>query len=62
MRAGCDFINLYKDKLPQTKSVKIDLFGSLALTGKGHKTDYAVVLGVMGFYQNQWILNWQKTL
>lgn len=49
MRAGCDFINLYKDKLPQTKSVKIDLFGSLALTGKGHKTDYAVVLGVMGF-------------
>lgn len=49
MRAGCDFINLYKDKLPQTTGVKIDLFGSLALTGKGHKTDYAVVLGVMGF-------------
>lgn len=49
MRAGCNFINLYKDNLPQTTRVKIDLFGSLALTGKGHKTDYAVVLGVMGF-------------
>lgn len=49
MRAGCDFINLYKDKLPSTTRIKIDLFGSLALTGKGHKTDYAAVLGVMGF-------------
>lgn len=52
MRAGCDFVNLYKDKLPSTTQIKIDLFGSLALTGKGHKTDYAVVLGVMGFYQS----------
>ncbi|KFJ43855.1 L-serine ammonia-lyase [Francisella philomiragia] len=49
MRAGCNFIDLYKDKLPETTRVQIDLFGSLALTGKGHKTDYAVVLGVMGF-------------
>ncbi len=49
MRAGCNFIDLYKNKLPETTRVQIDLFGSLALTGKGHKTDYAVVLGVMGF-------------
>ncbi|AIT10153.1 serine dehydratase [Candidatus Francisella endociliophora] len=49
MRAGCDFINLYSDKLAETTRVQIDLYGSLALTGKGHKTDYAAVLGIMGF-------------
>ncbi|QIV94296.1 L-serine ammonia-lyase [Allofrancisella frigidaquae] len=49
MRAGCDFINIYKEHLPATTRIQIDLYGSLALTGKGHKTDYAVVLGVMGF-------------
>ncbi|MDE4970193.1 serine dehydratase beta chain, partial [Francisella tularensis] len=34
---------------PLTKSFKIDFFGSLALSCTGHKTYYAVVLGVMGF-------------
>jgi L-serine dehydratase len=28
--------------------IKIDLFGSLSLTGKGHATDYAVLLGLSG--------------
>jgi L-serine dehydratase len=28
--------------------VKVDLYGSLALTGKGHSTDKAVLLGLMG--------------
>ncbi len=49
MRAGCDFVNINKDLLAETTRLQIDLYGSLALTGKGHKTDYAVVLGVMGF-------------
>lgn len=49
MRAGCDFINLFADKLSNATRVQIDLYGSLALTGKGHKTDYAAVVGVMGF-------------
>ncbi|AXA34088.1 L-serine ammonia-lyase [Francisella adeliensis] len=49
MRAGCDFVNLNKEHLSKTTRIQIDLYGSLALTGKGHKTDYAVVLGVMGF-------------
>lgn len=57
MRAGCNFIDLYKDKLPETTRVQIDLFGSLALTGKGHKTDYAVVLGLWAFCLNRSILN-----
>jgi L-serine dehydratase len=29
-------------------ALKVELFGSLALTGKGHATDTAVVLGLMG--------------
>jgi L-serine dehydratase len=29
-------------------SLKIELFGSLALTGKGHATDIAVILGLLG--------------
>ncbi len=31
-----------------TQRVLIDLYGSLALTGKGHATDLAVILGLMG--------------
>jgi L-serine dehydratase len=29
--------------------ILIELFGSLALTGKGHSTDVAVILGLMGW-------------
>ena len=29
--------------------VKVDLYGSLSLTGKGHATDLAVMLGLSGF-------------
>ncbi|MEE6251092.1 MAG: L-serine ammonia-lyase [Bdellovibrionota bacterium] len=34
-----------KDKV---HSIEVDLFGSLALTGKGHGTDKAICLGLMG--------------
>ena len=34
--------------LEQTAKVSIDLYGSLALTGKGHATDTAVMLGLVG--------------
>jgi L-serine dehydratase len=30
-------------------SIKVELYGSLSLTGKGHATDIAVALGLMGF-------------
>ncbi len=32
----------------QIKEVYINLYGSLSLTGKGHATDYAVILGLSG--------------
>jgi len=28
--------------------IKVDLYGSLSLTGKGHATDYAIILGLSG--------------
>ncbi|MGF1557132.1 L-serine ammonia-lyase [Paucihalobacter sp.] len=32
----------------KVENIKVDLFGSLSLTGKGHATDYAVMLGLSG--------------
>ncbi|MGH1432136.1 MAG: L-serine ammonia-lyase [Neptuniibacter sp.] len=34
--------------LHKVNSVKVGLFGSLAMTGKGHATDVAVMIGLMG--------------
>ena len=34
--------------IEQARGVKVDLYGSLALTGKGHATDTAVILGLGG--------------
>jgi len=50
MRAACAFVKgLEADGLlPDVTGVTADLFGSLALTGKGHGTDKAVILGLEG--------------
>ncbi|MEZ4854474.1 L-serine ammonia-lyase [Flavobacterium sp.] len=37
-----------QDLIDQIIRVKVDLFGSLSLTGKGHATDLAVMLGLSG--------------
>src|SRR5262245_11944921 len=34
--------------LKKTEHVKVDLYGSLALTSKGHGTDIAILLGLSG--------------
>jgi L-serine dehydratase len=49
MIAGYQFTLLIKNSLPSVNEIKVDLFGSLALTGKGHHTDKAVLLGLLGF-------------
>lgn len=48
MRAAKTFADLLKEQalLEKTKSVKVELYGSLALTGKGHGTDIAILLGL----------------
>lgn len=50
MRAALTFIKKGDEKnlIEKTSRVKIDLYGSLALTGKGHGTDLAVILGLLG--------------
>ncbi|WP_299117500.1 L-serine ammonia-lyase [uncultured Winogradskyella sp.] len=37
-----------KNRFNKVEQVTVDLYGSLALTGKGHATDYAVLLGLSG--------------
>ncbi|TYA59275.1 L-serine ammonia-lyase [Formosa maritima] len=37
------------NKFDKVEHISVDLYGSLSLTGKGHATDYAVMLGLCGF-------------
>ncbi len=50
MRAAHDFVSelIREGKLPATARIRVELFGSLALTGKGHATDRAIILGLLG--------------
>src|ERR1700710_3012690 len=50
MRAALMFAQgLERDGLlPATASLKVDLYGSLGATGKGHGTDRGVMLGLLG--------------
>ena len=50
MRAAKKFVErLVSDgQIAQTQSVKIELFGSLGFTGKGHGSDKAIILGLEG--------------
>lgn len=42
------FCNALGDKISEVERVEIELFGSLSLTGKGHLTDMACVIGLNG--------------
>jgi L-serine dehydratase len=50
MKAACAFATALAqtNALPQIARIHVDLFGSLAWTGKGHGTDKAVILGLSG--------------
>jgi L-serine dehydratase len=50
-RAAGRWIDSLKEKglLTEIQHVSVDLYGSLSLTGKGHATDVAVMLGLSGF-------------
>src|ERR1700729_196644 len=50
MRAAWDFVSSLETDglLPDVQRVQVELFGSLALTGKGHGTDRAILLGLCG--------------
>ncbi|EDQ7902613.1 L-serine ammonia-lyase, partial [Salmonella enterica subsp. diarizonae] len=50
MNAGKCFIDRLTDSgdLPRTTRITVDLYGSLSLTGKGHATDTAIIMGLAG--------------
>ena len=56
MRAAARFVSRWLDEagmLDRTTRVRCELFGSLALTGRGHGTDKAVLLGLEGEWPDQ---------
>ncbi|MCW8996975.1 MAG: L-serine ammonia-lyase [Psychromonas sp.] len=48
MIAGFDFVQKISPELQRVKRIEVALYGSLSLTGKGHHTDRAVMLGLQG--------------
>ncbi|MCQ4504686.1 L-serine ammonia-lyase, partial [Vibrio parahaemolyticus] len=48
MLDGFPFHNLISDSIAKVRRVKVELYGSLSLTGRGHHTDRSTVLGLMG--------------
>lgn len=50
MKIAKEFVKIAQEKslLEKCRSLKIELFGSLGATGKGHNSDLAIVFGLMG--------------
>ena len=48
MKAARAFVLQLEPVSTQVKSIQVTLYGSLAYTGKGHGTDTAIMLGLMG--------------
>ncbi len=50
MKAAKQFIDDLRamDKLRQVTRISVDIYGSLSLTGKGHHTDIAIIMGLGG--------------
>ena len=49
MTAAARFLARLGPKVDETARVRVTLYASLALTGRGHATDRAVILGLAGF-------------
>jgi L-serine dehydratase len=50
MKAGKQFVDLLceQGKLQDVTRIAVDVYGSLSLTGKGHHTDIAIIMGLAG--------------
>ncbi len=56
MRAASRFVHRWLQEsgdLARTARIRAEVFGSLALTGRGHGTDKAVLMGLEGHWPNQ---------
>ena len=50
MKAGKQFVDdlIQQNLLTSTTRISVDVYGSLSLTGKGHATDMAIIMGLAG--------------
>lgn len=50
MKAGKSFVEELRNKniIEQIDKITVDVYGSLSLTGKGHHTDIAIIMGLAG--------------
>ncbi|ELZ5941144.1 L-serine ammonia-lyase [Providencia vermicola] len=50
MKAGKQFVEdlIQQNRLTSTTRIVVDVYGSLSLTGKGHATDIAIIMGLAG--------------
>lgn len=57
MKAGKEFIDELRSmgKLRDVTKITVDVYGSLSLTGKGHHTDIAIIMGLAAIRQRKWI-------
>src|SRR5690606_25931741 len=56
MRAAARFVSKWlheAGKLDRVARVRAEVFGSLAMTGRGHGTDKAVLMGLEGHWPNE---------
>ncbi|MFZ7157126.1 L-serine ammonia-lyase, partial [Avibacterium avium] len=51
MKAGKQFVDdlVAKNLLAKVTQVKVDVYGSLSMTGRGHNTDIAIIMGLAGY-------------
>lgn len=59
MKAGRAFIDLLIEKnfLEKVNHIQVDVYGSLSLTGRGHNTDIAIIMGLAGYLPHDVDLN-----
>ena len=56
MKAGKQFVDdlIAQQQLQDTTRVVVDVYGSLSLTGKGHHTDIAIIMGPPATCRTTW--------
>jgi L-serine dehydratase len=53
MRAAASFVELVGERIEEVRALEVDVYGSLAATGKGHGTFDAILLGLEGCQPDQ---------
>ncbi|VEH66033.1 L-serine dehydratase [Rodentibacter pneumotropicus] len=51
MKAGKQFVDdlIKRGQFEETAEIHVDVYGSLSMTGRGHNTDIAIIMGLAGY-------------